>query len=190
MKFNRQHSIQTAIDIVAINLAWLGALILRFDARIPAVYFHNWLTIALVITVIRIGTFVFFRLYQSLWSYSSIPEFFLVIKAVTVSTLMIWILALTARQLGWLPFATPKAIGIIDWLLNIALLSCIRFAIRFKREWHFSQISLKNRTQKKLLIIGAGEAGSLILKEILIRFSDVYAPLGFIDDDLRHGGDN
>ncbi|HEX7712417.1 MAG TPA: nucleoside-diphosphate sugar epimerase/dehydratase [Bacillota bacterium] len=183
MKLERNHLLQVLIDILLINLCWFGALVLRFDGRIPGNYLDHWLIIVITMTVVRIGFFIFFRLYRSLWSYSSVPEFFLVLKAVTVSTIVIWAFALTAQELNWLPFPTPKAIGIIDWLLCILSLGGLRFAIRLRREWVISRRNTNNSPQKKLLIVGAGEAGSLIIREISKQLSSNYFPIGFIDDD-------
>ncbi len=183
MRFHRNHILQVVFDIIIVNAAWFGSLVLRFDGRIPYTYLHHAYRIALVVTAIRIGVFLFFRLYQSLWSYSSIPEFFLVGKAVTLSTLIIWFLALSAQSLHMLPFPTPKAIGIIDWLLNIIGLGGWRFAVRFRREWVISRSNAKNAVKKRLLIIGAGEAGSIIIREIFKELPSNYLAVGFIDDD-------
>ena len=188
MKIHRDHLFQALLDIVAVNLAWLFALVLRFDGRIPHSYFKYWWGIFLVVTIIRIGVFLGFRLYQSLWSYSSVPEFFLVVNAVSVSTLIIWVFALVAQELAWLPFPTPKAIGIIDWLLNILLLGGLRFAIRFRREWVISRVNSQNARRKKILIVGAGAAGSIIIREIYSELAANYLPVGFIDDDPEKQG--
>jgi FlaA1/EpsC-like NDP-sugar epimerase len=182
-KFHRNHILQALFDIIIINMAWFASLVLRFDGRIPKVYLHHFWQIAFAVTAIRIGVFLFFRLYQSLWSYSSIPEFFLVGKAVTTSTVIIWAFALSAQSLGLLPFPTPKAIGIIDWLLNILALGGWRFAVRFRREWVISRLNAKSALRKRLLIIGAGEAGSIIIREIFKELSANYLTIGFIDDD-------
>ncbi len=183
MKFQRNHILQVILDIGIVNLAWLFALVLRYDGRIPASYFKHWWIIAFVVTTIRIVVFIFFRLYQSLWSYSSIPEFFLVVKAVTVSTIIIWAIALGSQSMGILPFPTPKAFGIIDWILSILLLGGLRYAIRFRREWVISRLNAKNAVKRRLLIVGAGAAGSSIIREIFKELSASYLPIGFVDDD-------
>ena len=183
MEFQRNHFLQVFLDILIVNLAWLFALVLRYDGRIPLSYLKHWWAIALVVTVIRITAFIFFRLYQSLWSYSSVPEFFLVVRAVTVSTAIIWAIALGLQSMGILPFPTPKAIGIIDWILTILLLGGLRFTVRFRREWVISRLNAKNAVKKRLLIVGAGEAGSIIIRELFKELSAHYLPIGFVDDD-------
>jgi FlaA1/EpsC-like NDP-sugar epimerase len=183
LKFQRNHIFQVILDIGIVNLAWVLALVLRYDGRIPVSYFQHWWVIASVVTVIRIATFIIFRLYQSLWSYSSVPEFFLVVKAVTISTLIIWAMALGSQQMGILPFPTPKAFGIIDWMLTVLLLGGLRFAIRFRREWVISRLNAKNAVKKRLLIVGAGAAGSSIICEVFKELSAGYLPIGFVDDD-------
>lgn len=188
MKLERNHLIQVCLDICAVNMAWLIALVLRFDGRIPHTYLRHWWSIALLVTAVRIAVFLWFRIYQSLWSYSSVPEFFQVVKGVSVSTLAIWAFALAAQKAGLLPFPTPKAIGIIDWLLNILFMGGLRFAIRFRREWVISRLNAKQSIKKRLLIVGAGEAGSIIIREIFKELSANYLPIGFIDDDPHKQG--
>ena len=183
MKLQRNHLLQVIIDIIGVNAAWFFALVLRFDGRIPVTYYKHWFTIAIIVTIIRITVFIILHLYQSLWSYSSVPEFFLVVKAVSISTVMIWVITLSAQSMGILPFPTPKAIGIIDWMLTVLLLGGSRFAIRFRREWVISRMNAKNAVKKRLLIIGAGSAGSIIIREILKELAVNYLPIGFIDDD-------
>jgi FlaA1/EpsC-like NDP-sugar epimerase len=183
LKLHRNHLLQVILDIASVNSAWLFALVLRYDGRIPSSYFKHWLVIALAVTVIRITVFVFFRLYQSLWSYSSVPEFFLVVKAVSVSTVILWVIALSSQSMGILPFPTPKAIGIIDWMLTVLLLGGLRFAIRFRREWVISRLNANNAVKKRLLIVGAEAAGSIIIREIFKELAANYLPIGFVDDD-------
>ncbi len=190
MKIKLNHLVQMFLDVIAVNLAWFAALVLRFDGKIPSLYLDNWLGIALLVTLIRISVFYFFKLYRSLWSYSSVPEFFLVVKGVSVSTLIIWSFALLSQRVGLLPFPTPKAIGIIDWMLNILILEGLRFAIRFRREWVITRLNAKNTIRKNLLIVGAGEAGSMIIKEIRKELGANYLPVGFIDDDPHKQGHN
>ena len=190
LKFKLNHLLQMFLDIIVVNLAWFAALVLRFDGKIPSIYLTNWFKIALLVTLVRISVFYFFKLYRSLWSYSSVPEFFLVVKGVSVSTLIIWGFALAAQRAGWLPFPTPKAIGIIDWMLNILVLEGLRFAIRFRREWVITRLNAKSTMRKNLLIVGAGEAGSMIIKEIHKELGANYLPIGFIDDDPHKQGHN
>jgi FlaA1/EpsC-like NDP-sugar epimerase len=183
LKYQRNHILQVILDIGIVNVAWILALVLRYDGRIPVSYFKHWWVIVSVVTLIRIMSFIVFRLYQSLWSYSSVPEFFLVVKAVSVSTVIIWAIALGSQRIGILPFPTPKAIGIIDWMLTILLLGGLRFAIRFRREWVISRLNAKNAIKKRLLIVGAGAAGSSIICEVFKELSASYLPIGFVDDD-------
>lgn len=188
MKFEWNSSLQVAFDIAAINISWFFALVLRFDGSVPEAYIHAWWVIALVMTVMRLFIFICFRLYQNLWTFTSLPEVYLVFKTVTISTIIIWVLVLTAQNFSLLPFPTPKAIGIIDWLLNIISLSGIRYTVRLRREWLTHKLKNNELEPKKLLIVGAGEAGSMIVREILRHFDSEYMPVGFIDDNPQKKG--
>ncbi len=192
MKLKRQYLFQVAIDIILINLASFLALVLRFDGIIPVDYLESWVLIVTSITLVRLGIFSWFRLYQSLWRYSSIPEFFLVIKAATVSSGVLWLLVLVAQQLAILPFVASKALLVIDWLMTILVLGSMRFTLRLRREWyHQRQKHSKEclvEPRKNLLIVGAGEAGSVIIREIFKELRHQYQPVGFIDDDPAKQG--
>jgi len=78
----------------------------------------------------------------------------------------------------------PRSIFIIDWLLLVAGLSGTRFFIRITRPYRFRQRN-QNSRRKKILIVGAGDAGEMILREMIYRYSHNYEVVGLIDDDPK-----
>lgn len=164
------------LDLAAINLTLVIAFLLRFEGSIPREYQLEWWRMALFISAIRLMCFMAFGLYRSLWRYSSLPELFQIFKAVTISTVAIWVIIIP------FPFITiPRSVGIMTWLINIILISCIRMAFRLRRE-----LLLRKRctgVTRRVLIVGAGCAGAMIAREMQQNPSAGLLPVIFLDDD-------
>ncbi|WP_368901466.1 polysaccharide biosynthesis protein [Oceanobacillus oncorhynchi] len=119
---------------------------------------------------------VVFKLYNKVWSYASIRELIVIVKAVT----------LTIISVGVLQFFVNDQIFrralVITWLLHIVLIGGSRFVWRLTRNRYTSR---KNDNQKRTLIIGAGAAGVMIARQLQNeRENAELYPVGFIDDDL------
>jgi len=161
-------------DLVLIVLAYYLAFWLRFDGIIPAdqlQLFYN--TLPLVI-IIRAAAFLYFRLYSGLWRYASINDLLSIVKAVTVGTGLLVLPIFFARAAGY-----PRLVFITDWLLMIVFLGGSRFLIRGLREFTPGFL----RTGDRVLVIGAGDAGEMIVRELKKSPELNQWPVGIIDDD-------
>lgn len=119
--------------------------------------------------------FFMFGLYRSLWRYSSLPELYQIIKAVTFSTIAIWTIIIP------FPFVViPRSVGIMTWLLNIVFISGTRFAFRLRREI-LSKSDL-SKDKRRILIVGAGNAGAMIAREMQLNPEAGLEPVAFLDD--------
>lgn len=168
-------------DIILVNLSYYFSLLLRFDANIPSEYISLYLNNSLKITIIAILSFSIFRLYKSLWRYASIDELISVVIANIVAS------SLTFTILTLMNVNFPKSIYLIALLLNIAFVGGLRFGYRVLR--NIKNKFTKNGFKKdRVLIIGGGSAGSIVIKEI--KESDHLNKdiIGIIDDDKRKIG--
>jgi len=166
-------------DLALIVLAYYLAFWLRFDGEIPAdqfILFYN--TLPLVI-IIRTAAFLYFRLYGGLWRYASINDLLSIVKAVSVGTGLLVLPIFFARASGY-----PRSVFIIDWFLLIVFLGGSRFLIRSLREFTPRFF----RTGRRVLVIGAGDAGEVIIRE-LKRTPDLNQwPVALVDDDPAKRG--
>jgi FlaA1/EpsC-like NDP-sugar epimerase len=173
--------------VVAVHvLLWSAALsfsfLLRFDYNVPAVYwtfFPRWLGMFLVV---RIATYYYFGLFHGMWRYSGTRDLVSILKAATGSTALS---VIAVALLG--PRMFPRSIFVIDWLASIMLVGGMRFGIRTIRE-----IVLQNAVpaegRRKLLIVGAGDAGESLMRDIVRTHVRRYDPVGFVDDSPhKHG---
>lgn len=143
--------------------------------NIPSHFFSIMLATFPLVMAIRMASFWYFGLYRGMWRFASMDYLLSIIKAISVSSILIILcLYLINQFLGY-----PRSIFFIDWLLLIVLIGGSRFSLRF-----FKEIRLSNdRDGKRVLVVGAGEAGETILREMIRNEHLGYNPIGLIDDD-------
>jgi FlaA1/EpsC-like NDP-sugar epimerase len=181
MKINYYRILLAFIDIALVNIAFLLALLVRFEGPAPAEYYIVFRQAALPITFINLSFFYAFGLYNQIWAYASISALILIIDAVSCgalfSAIYLWVFA-GGRM--------PYSVIIIAALIKLLLVGGGRFTWRVARE---KLIGDHRSKKKKALIVGAGDAGESIVREMLrSNGSSAYFPAGFIDDDRSKEG--
>jgi len=168
-------------DIALTIVSVLGSFALRLDVGELPFYFPAVLLMCAVALVIKIPTYFFFGLYRRLWIYASTGELRLITVAVTTASVLtsggMAILIVTGNVLPGMP---RSALG-IDWLLSLVLIGGSRFALRILAEQ--SMASQTNGKEKRALVIGAGDAGALVVRELQKSPQLNLTPVGFLDDD-------
>ena len=179
---NRHRLWQAVVDSGLVALAWMLAFNIRFDYGVPPRYqpFLDF-DVILVVVGVKILTFIVFGLYDHWWRYVSIRDIWRSLLAVTVAS----VIAVTALYF-WNPvpgFRLPRGIIVIDWLILLGLVAGTRLAARtiFERPGRRRLVS----RGRDVLVVGAGDAGQLILREMLKNPNLGYSPTGLVDDDPR-----
>jgi len=129
---------------------------------------------------LRLLTFVLFGTCKLSLRVASIPEFICISKAVSTSSLAFY--AIT--RLTGLDVRLPAALFILDWTVSIVLLVGLHFGMRL----YSAQRAIGRSGGKRALIIGAGDAGTKVLKELVLDSGSEILPVGIIDDDLQKRG--
>lgn len=172
------------LDIILTILAVLGAYALRLELGalfffyLPSVY---WMIGVAILT--KIPVYYFFGLYRRLWGYASTRELRLILVAVSSASVIvsgIMILLLSFKVFN----GFPRSVLIIDWLLSLILIGGVRFAIRLVSD-NISSVSntIRKNQSKRALIIGAGDAGALVVRELQKNPDLNLIPVGFLDDN-------
>ncbi len=157
----------------------MGSFALRLDAGELPFYFPAIAIMALVSLLVKTPIYYFFGLYRRMWIYASISELKLIASAVTTASIAasgVMLLLLGAELIR--PGMPRSALG-IDWLLSLVLIGASRFALRILAE----QGTTLNGDAHKALVIGAGDAGALVVREMQRTDKISYLPVGFLDDD-------
>jgi len=172
--------------------ALYSAHLIRFDFNVPPVFLASFYRILPYVLISKIACFYYFDLYRGMWRYTSIADLTNIIKAVSVSTLLIFcFFLLKYRFVGF-----SRSIFLIDWCLTILFVSGFRLVVRIYFEtagtgksWlqtlRFIIIPLKRKIPgtRNLLIIGAGDCGEKIFREIRDNARLLYNVVGFLDDN-------
>jgi len=161
-------------DALLINLAAYISLWLRFEGTIPVEFWQAYIQLSPWLTIITIGSLYVFRLYHRMWQYASLGELYGITKSVTTSMLAIVLLVYTTPL-----NPLPRSIYILSWLFIIVFIGGSRLAWRILRDYIVKEVS---RESKKTLIIGAGDAGAIVARELGNNYSLGLVPVGFVDD--------
>ena len=164
------------LDVTLIAAALTFSFLLRFDFQVPADQLHILLQGLAVVLIAKPILFAASGMYRNIWRYASLQDAYQIFKVVTFSSLVSMVLLVFLRG----PYALPRSIYILDWLLLFAFVAASRLVWRIYRE---TRIIPSLRKGKRTLIIGAGDAGNLLLREIRKQASSPYNVVGFVDDD-------
>jgi FlaA1/EpsC-like NDP-sugar epimerase len=166
-------------DIILVLVSVLGSFALRYDVGQMSFYFPAILIMSVVALLVKIPTYYFFGLYRRLWVYASVGELKLIAAAVSTASVLTGGVMLGLSAVGLVQPGMPRTALGIDWLLSLVLVGGSRFALRILSE----QIGGKTDKGRKTLIIGAGDAGALVARELQKTSQLDWAPIGFLDDD-------
>ena len=150
------------------------AFLLRFDGNIPAQEWDLLVAMLPLLLIIRAFTFYPFRLYDGIWRYTGLWDLRNLALSIAVSSLAF----AGAVRFGLGTRAYPSSIFVIDALLLWCLLAGLRVLPRLIREAGWFRTD-----RKRVLIVGAGDAGAMIVREMRNHPSYGYRPIGFVDDN-------
>lgn len=179
------------LDALLVVICFYLAYVFRFEFSIPpnelAAFARTWP----YVVIVKMAVFALFHLYKGMWRYTSLTDLINVIKAVATSSFLITLGVLMIHRFQ----GYPRSVFIIDGFLTFLAIAGIRTVIRlyFAREsGSVAFLPLRGNRQeddrKRLLIIGAGDAGEKALREIRDNPRLRYDVVAFIDDDpLKRG---
>ncbi len=174
-------------DMVLLAISYLLAYVVRFEAHIGA---NELLVIKQTIVPVvlcKLSVFYFFNLYRGMWRYTGIVDLLNVIKAVVVSFLfIITVILMLSRFQGF-----SRSVFIIDALFSLILIAGTRLVIRLLLSttiFSLNKNGINSNEHKKMIIIGAGDAGEKVVREIYDNPKMKYRVVGFVDDDKNKVG--
>ncbi|NOY98913.1 MAG: polysaccharide biosynthesis protein [Chloroflexi bacterium] len=167
-------------DLVLILVSVMGSFALRLDVAALPFYFPAILIMSGVALAVKMPVYYFFGLYRRLWIYASVNELKLIATAVTTASVLTSGVMLGLISAGMVLPGMPRTALGIDWLLSLVLIGGSRFAMRVLAELSVSQ---RNGKTRKVLIVGAGDAGALVVREMQRNNQLNFSPVGFLDDD-------
>ena len=175
-----------ALHLVLVCASYLLAFVLRFmdEGAIPGWALSVFVATLPWIVLLRLGAFAYYRLYRGWWRYVGMHDLFGLLKAVAVSSL---VFAAVLVLFGYTR-SFPRSVLVLDAVLTIVLIGGMRFSLRALQESRRRSPRDRNPRMRRVLIIGAGDAGEMLLREMHNNPRLGYVPVGFVDDDERKLG--
>jgi FlaA1/EpsC-like NDP-sugar epimerase len=172
---------QVGVDGMLVAAAWWLAFQLRFDHGVP-VYYRTLLeeTVLLVVAV-KLAVFIGFGFYNRWWRYVSMQDMWRVVLGVGLASLFAGLAVYLVSPVTGIRL--PRSVLFMDLFLTLGLVAGARLLARTIIE-RPSPGRLVARG-KEVLIVGAGDAGQLIVREMLRSRGLGYTPIGLVDDDAR-----
>jgi FlaA1/EpsC-like NDP-sugar epimerase len=172
---------QIAVDAAIIAGAWYFAFLLRFDKGIPPVYDSYWRRSIVIVVAVKLGVLLLSGWYLKWWRYVSLRDVQVLVRSLLLASVVLWVAFALFTVAG--DKRLPLGVAILDLLLSLSGLAGVRVIAR----------SLIERPRpgrlvprgKEVLVVGAGDAGGLVLREMLTTRVAGYTPIGLIDDDPR-----
>ncbi|TYP75659.1 polysaccharide biosynthesis protein [Paenibacillus methanolicus] len=173
MILNRRSMLLLVVDVIIIALSICTSYLLESSGTIPNGQLDQMLIYFIVTAVISGVTMTYFRLYNRLWQYASIEEILAIAASVVWSCVVSHVLmAAIFRE------RIPLAISLRTMETMLLAIGAIRFGWRV-----FNKYRRSTSNKRKAIIIGAGDCGVIIAKEIMNNPNAELQIVGFIDDD-------
>ncbi|MBD3216715.1 MAG: NAD-dependent epimerase/dehydratase family protein [candidate division Zixibacteria bacterium] len=176
---NQKRLFLVMLDLLFIIVSYWGAFQLRFGGELEQNALEVFANTIFMVVIVRFTLFAYFKVYSGSYKYASIDDLLQIIKAVGIGSVALVIPIFFIPIMGF-----PRSVLLIDSLLLIILTGGLRLTIRFGREL------LPNfmRQGKRVLIIGAGDAGEMIIREMKRSRELNSNPVAIIDDDIQKKG--
>ncbi len=181
---------QVALDAGLVALSYFLAYRLRFDGGVPPRYedlFDRTIAFAICSSIL---IFTVFGMYRHWMRYSSQREYLQIAQAVAASVIALvgYVAVMQPKELltreGFVGVSVPTGVLVLYGLLMLVLLGAVRYVAHLVYERPLRGYRAQ-RGARSVLIVGAGDGGRLLLREILRNPDLGYRPVGFIDDDDR-----
>ncbi|MGH3117871.1 MAG: hypothetical protein ACRDQ2_12325 [Gaiellales bacterium] len=167
---------EISLDLVLLTVAYYLAFLLRFEGFPQSAWLYLFAQTVPVVVSVQLLALVVFRAYRTLWRFLALTDVLLIARALAVGGAVAAVLILVIAQIP----GYSRVVLVLDWLLAAALVIAPRASLVWLRHWFALR---PQRDARKVLIIGATDAGALALR-LLARMSDArYEAVGFLDDD-------
>jgi len=173
-------------DIFLTLISVLASYLVRLEviAIFPTYQYSLFWMLGMAL-LIKPLVYYYFGIYRHVWRYASTRELVLIFSAVTTASMVLSAVMIGLRAVNTF-YGFPRSVLVIDWLFSMGLIGGVRFIFRIFAE---TTTSSKNESlissfrRKWVLVIGAGDAGAMVVKEMLKNPQLNMRPIGFLDDD-------
>lgn len=174
---HKRRFVEALLDFGLICACYMGAFLLKFDGNLPPEQARVMALTLPYVAGCQMVAFAACGLYRGLWRYATVSDLGALARGVFLGTFAWWLLLEFVQPTDWFPRSTPLS---YSTLLLVAA-GGMRLGLKALR-YHFA---LRNDRARRVLIVGAGDAGELAVREMLNNKALQLLPVCFVDDDPR-----
>ncbi len=186
MSRNSNFWIILCVDILSLIVAHILSYFIRFDFSFTELTTSYLVIIYPLLLVVKIPVFYFCGLYSGMWRYTSIRDLNNIIKAISLSSIIIIVLVLYLNRFQ----GVSRSVFILDSLFSFLFVCASRITIRGVISSTMNWVSIPEDEKDKLLLVGAGDAAEKIIREVRENKQLPFLIVGCVDDDLKKVGKN
>lgn len=165
-----------AVDMILISSAWMGAFWLRFNFDVPVNHLQAAIDFLPLVVLVQIALTTAFRVHRIIARFVSARDLARIIMSSAAAVSMTATIMFLVNRLE----QVPRSVFVIDFILLVFFLGGIRLFWRM-----FKERSFYIKKGKRVMVIGAGQGGEQLVRDIVSRENPEYWPAGFLDDDSR-----
>lgn len=173
--------LQVLIDAATLSFALAAAFLIRFDGKLSPEYLHQLMVFLPILVPFRLVANHICGVYRRLWRYTGLTE----VVELAVSTISVTTVLMILRALGHLPidgYQLSYGIILTEPALSFLLLASARVSRRMQTE-HQQRRHWRQPVRRRALVVGAGDAGQMVVRELRHRMDVGVDVVGFVDDD-------
>lgn len=171
------------LDVVSTACALYIAFLLRFDGHIPSDQMPKLVAALPVLVAVRLGINLLFGLHRWSFRMSGFHEAVRLMTATLSGSACFVAFFYFFQRIG-----PPRSVILIEFFLTTAAMGAIRFSPRLAAGWYDDQRRSRQEGSRRTVIVGAGSAGDLLLRDLMRSTEHHYLIVGFVDDDRRKIG--
>ena len=168
-----------ALDTLCVAASFMAAYQIRFDGQVPADYAAQFRRLLPALLLIRIPIHVVFGIHRWSFRLSGLPEAVRLVAAGLVGSACFFAVPLLRHEI-----IVPRSVLVIEFFLTTSFIGGLRFSRRVTQPWLLQQRRARAHTRlERALIVGAGSAGDLLLRDLRRSGEHEYEVVGFADDN-------
>jgi FlaA1/EpsC-like NDP-sugar epimerase len=181
-------------DVLLMPLAVVISFLLRLDPSGLRSYARTILVFAVLAALVKPAIFYLYGLYRRYWRYASANELINIALATLTGTAVVALLMYSLASFVWEFRPLPRSIPILDWLVSLPLVGGTRFAVRLLASsplsvyWRDDPLKGSSHEKRRVLVMGAGDAGAMIVREMQANPGLGLVPVGLLDDNRAKVG--
>jgi FlaA1/EpsC-like NDP-sugar epimerase len=176
--FNYRGGVKLVLDVSVWMSVTILAYLIRFDGNIQG-YEGQIFAVTGVLAILKTSIIIFFGSYMQAWRNTSYADLFQIVRMVLLLAVPFFFFVLIFQD----TFAIPLSIPILEILLGVPALAFMRATARFVIKYRQSSV-VHTDIKQRILIVGAGESGTMVAREMLKHPREKMVPVAFLDDDL------